>query len=167
MVSTVAVCAGSGASVLSHAGKVDLWITGEMGHHEALDAQENNTSVILAEHSNTERGFLESFKAKLMVRQQRKQFYFDECDFPITHSSFCQSWSLKSYLRITSRSKNETFNLWFLMLTLIRSKLCRRKIVVSSQKGNKNSRIGSNYLMTCQLLHSSSRRSYNKCSSTC
>ncbi|CBY09060.1 unnamed protein product [Oikopleura dioica] len=73
MVSTVAVCAGSGASVLSHAGKVDLWITGEMGHHEALDAHENNTSVILAEHSNTERGFLESFKAKLMDNEQIKK----------------------------------------------------------------------------------------------
>ena len=70
--STIAVCAGSGASVLSHAGKVDLWVTGEMGHHEALDAQENNTSVILAEHSNTERGFLESFKTKIMVGKSTK-----------------------------------------------------------------------------------------------
>ena len=76
MVSTVAVCAGSGASVLSHAGKVDLWVTGEMGHHEALDAQENNTSVILAEHSNTERGFLESFKGKIMVGKQSKTTLF-------------------------------------------------------------------------------------------
>jgi len=58
----VAVCAGSGASILSHAGNVDLWITGEMSHHEALDAQQNGISVLLAEHSNTERGFLKVFK---------------------------------------------------------------------------------------------------------
>lgn len=67
-ISSVAVCAGSGASILTKAGKVDLWVTGEMGHHEALDAQENNVSVLLAEHSNTERGFLESFKGMIMVR---------------------------------------------------------------------------------------------------
>lgn len=55
-----------------------------MGHHEALDAQENNTSVILAEHSNTERGFLESFKGKIMDNEQIKkrdiQFVVSEVD---------------------------------------------------------------------------------------
>ena len=66
-VSSVAVCAGSGASILPKAGKVDLWVTGEMGHHEALDAQENNVSVLLAEHSNTERGFLGSFAEMIKV----------------------------------------------------------------------------------------------------
>ena len=35
--SSVAVCAGSGSSVLAHAGNVDLWITGEMSHHEGMD----------------------------------------------------------------------------------------------------------------------------------
>ena len=33
-----------------------------MSHHEALDAQQNGISVLLAEHSNTERGFLGIFK---------------------------------------------------------------------------------------------------------
>lgn len=67
-ISSVAVCAGSGASILTKAGKVDLWVTGEMGHHEALDAQENNVSVLLAEHSNTERGFLGSFAEMVKVK---------------------------------------------------------------------------------------------------
>lgn len=61
-IKAVAVCAGSGSSVLAHAGNVDLWITGEMSHHEALDAQQNGISVLLAEHSNTERDFLGIFK---------------------------------------------------------------------------------------------------------
>ena len=45
--------------------KADLWITGEMSHHEVLDAVHSGTSVILCEHSNTERGFLHVFAAKL------------------------------------------------------------------------------------------------------
>merc|ERR1712227_25365 len=83
-ISSVAVCAGSGASILTKAGKVDLWVTGEMGHHEALDAQENNVLVLLAEHSNTERGFLESFKEMIMendsVRKKGIEFKVSEFD---------------------------------------------------------------------------------------
>lgn len=66
-VSTVAVCAGSGASVLNGV-KADLYITGEMSHHEVLDAAANGTSVILSDHSNSERGFLAVFREKLAVR---------------------------------------------------------------------------------------------------
>ncbi|KAM8729480.1 NIF3-like protein 1 isoform 1-T2 [Acanthopagrus schlegelii] len=66
-VCTVAVCAGSGASVLNGV-KADLHITGEMSHHEVLDASANGTSVILSDHSNSERGFLTVFREKLAVR---------------------------------------------------------------------------------------------------
>ncbi|XP_008300726.1 NIF3-like protein 1 [Stegastes partitus] len=66
-VSTVAVCAGSGASVLSGV-KADLYVTGEMSHHEVLDAAANGTSVILSDHSNSERGFLAVFRERLAVR---------------------------------------------------------------------------------------------------
>ena len=65
MVSTIAVCAGSGGSLLKNH-KADLWISGEMSHHEVLDAIHDGTSVILCEHSNTERGYLkEVFRDKL------------------------------------------------------------------------------------------------------
>ncbi|KAF7731251.1 NGG1 interacting factor [Apophysomyces ossiformis] len=57
LVKTVAICAGSGASVLSPV-KADLYFSGEMGHHDVLAALAQNTSVILCEHSNTERGYL-------------------------------------------------------------------------------------------------------------
>ncbi|XP_019961534.2 NIF3-like protein 1 isoform X1 [Paralichthys olivaceus] len=66
-VCTVAVCAGSGASVLNGV-KADLHITGEMSHHEVLDAVAKGTSVILSDHSNSERGFLAVFREKLAVR---------------------------------------------------------------------------------------------------
>lgn len=36
-----------------------------MSHHEVLDAIHQGTSVILCEHSNTERGFLADFAPKL------------------------------------------------------------------------------------------------------
>jgi len=62
-VNSIAVCAGSGSSVLQSVyGSVDLVITGEMSHHDVLDAKFNGTSVILTEHSNSERKFLTEFK---------------------------------------------------------------------------------------------------------
>ena len=63
-VNSIGVCAGSGASVLSGC-QADLWITGETSHHEVLDAVHMGTSVILCEHSNTERGYLKIFAGKL------------------------------------------------------------------------------------------------------
>ena len=64
IIGSIAVCAGSGSSVLEGS-KADLWITGEMSHHEVLDAVHNGTSVILCDHSNTERGFLKVFASEL------------------------------------------------------------------------------------------------------
>lgn len=66
-INTVAICAGSGASVLENV-TADLYLTGEMGHHDMLLANSNGTSVILCEHSNTERGYLTAvLKEKLFV----------------------------------------------------------------------------------------------------
>ena len=63
-VQTVALCAGSGAGVMRgvHA---DVFLTGEMSHHEVLAAVSRGTHVILCEHSNTERGYLSVFSKKL------------------------------------------------------------------------------------------------------
>ena len=63
-VKTVAVCAGSGASLLSDV-QADLFVTGEMSHHDVLNAVHSGTSVILCEHSNTERGFLAVLQQQL------------------------------------------------------------------------------------------------------
>jgi putative NIF3 family GTP cyclohydrolase 1 type 2 len=53
MIKSVAVCAGSGSSVLRGV-PADVYLTGEMGHHEVLAAIASNTHVILCEHTNTE-----------------------------------------------------------------------------------------------------------------
>lgn len=63
-VSSIAVCAGSGGSVLKGV-KADVLLTGEMSHHEVLEAVSNGCHVILCEHSNTERGFLKIFQNRL------------------------------------------------------------------------------------------------------
>ena len=52
---------GSGASVLKNV-DADLLISGEMGHHEVLDFNHKNISVILLNHSNSERGYLKNFR---------------------------------------------------------------------------------------------------------
>jgi len=63
-IKSIAVCAGSGASVLGGC-KADLLVTGEMSHHEVLDFVHKGISVILTEHSNCERGYLGLVKEKL------------------------------------------------------------------------------------------------------
>lgn len=63
-VHSVAVCAGSGASVLRGV-SADLYITGEMSHHDVLDAVHRNISVIACNHTNSERGFLAEFSGVL------------------------------------------------------------------------------------------------------
>lgn len=63
-ISSIAVCAGSGSSILKGC-KADVWITGEMSHHEVLDAVNSSVTVVLCEHSNTERGFLREWSQQL------------------------------------------------------------------------------------------------------
>ncbi|KAK9329987.1 GTP cyclohydrolase 1 type 2/Nif3 [Lipomyces starkeyi] len=56
-ISTIAICAGSGGSVLSNI-DADLWFTGELSHHEVLALRERGISAIICGHTNTERGYL-------------------------------------------------------------------------------------------------------------
>ncbi|KAL0566725.1 hypothetical protein V5O48_015278 [Marasmius crinis-equi] len=63
-VRTIAICAGSGGSMLL--GKdADVYFTGEMSHHEVLAAVAAGKHVILCGHTNTERGYLPVLAAKL------------------------------------------------------------------------------------------------------
>lgn len=59
-VQRVALCAGSGSSVLKGV-DADLYLTGEMLHHDVLDATQKGITVILTNHSDSERGFLREF----------------------------------------------------------------------------------------------------------
>ncbi|KAF4799630.1 NIF3-like protein 1 [Turdus rufiventris] len=70
-VKKAALCAGSGSSVLKGT-EADLYLTGEMSHHDVLDAVANGISVILCEHSNTERGFLSELRDALAIHLQNK-----------------------------------------------------------------------------------------------
>jgi dinuclear metal center YbgI/SA1388 family protein len=64
---TVALCAGAGGSVLNKV-RADLYVTGEMRHHDVLHAVESGTSVVLTEHSHSERGYLPRLRERLLER---------------------------------------------------------------------------------------------------
>ena len=72
---TAAVCAGSGGSVLRNAAgelHADLWVTGELSHHEALAATEQGIFVVCLGHSNSERLFMDVvMRHKLTSELQR------------------------------------------------------------------------------------------------
>jgi len=56
----IGICAGAGGSLL-HAAITqgcELFFTGEMRHHDVLAAQAQGCTVLLAGHTNTERGYL-------------------------------------------------------------------------------------------------------------
>eukprot|EP01105_Mastigella_eilhardi_P007718 TRINITY_DN1935_c0_g1_i2.p1 TRINITY_DN1935_c0_g1~~TRINITY_DN1935_c0_g1_i2.p1 ORF type:complete len:275 (+),score=67.06 TRINITY_DN1935_c0_g1_i2:23-826(+) len=63
-VQRIAICAGSGASLLDNV-SADVYFSGEMGHHIVLNAVEKGTSVLLCEHTNTERGYLPQLRSLL------------------------------------------------------------------------------------------------------
>jgi putative NIF3 family GTP cyclohydrolase 1 type 2 len=56
-INSIGICAGSGGSMLNGL-DVDMYFTGELSHHEALAAIEQDKVVVTAFHSNTERVFL-------------------------------------------------------------------------------------------------------------
>ncbi|GBP59199.1 hypothetical protein EVAR_54634_1 [Eumeta japonica] len=79
-IQTIALCAGSGASVLKNIA-ADLYLTGEMLHHDVLDATQKGISVILTNHSDSERGFLKSFAIELFERLENQvQVFVSKCD---------------------------------------------------------------------------------------
>jgi dinuclear metal center YbgI/SA1388 family protein len=75
-IKTIAICAGSGNSVIGGT-RADLYFTGEMSHHDVLAAVAHDTSVILCEHTNTERGYLEK------VLKPRLSELFEEEGFQV------------------------------------------------------------------------------------
>eukprot|EP00834_Sanchytrium_tribonematis_P004464 NODE_221_length_12388_cov_2.350883.p7 type:complete len:249 gc:universal NODE_221_length_12388_cov_2.350883:5585-4839(-) len=64
-VSSIAVCAGSGGSVLPNF-DAHCYITGELGHHEILNLAQNDKMVIVTNHTNTERGYLKVLQRILL-----------------------------------------------------------------------------------------------------
>lgn len=60
----VALCPGAGGSVLAGV-DADLYWTGELRHHDVLAALARGTSVVLCEHSSSERGYLDVLRGRL------------------------------------------------------------------------------------------------------
>lgn len=64
-ISSVSLCAGAGVTVVTQAAHADAYFTGEMRHHDVLDAVQQGKVVILAGHTNTERPYLPVYKRRL------------------------------------------------------------------------------------------------------
>lgn len=67
MISTVAVSAGAGGGLLKDAiaQRVDLYVTGELRHHDALAANRAGVNVLCTLHSNSERATLATLADRL------------------------------------------------------------------------------------------------------
>ena len=86
LITTIAICAGSGGSVLKGV-KADMYLTGEMSHHDVLDAVSKGIHVVLGEHSNTERGFFKDVFSKTLYDMLDGQVTIHQSDVdadPIT-----------------------------------------------------------------------------------
>jgi dinuclear metal center YbgI/SA1388 family protein len=76
----VAVCAGAGGSVFEKLSDYDLFVTGEMRHHDVRERAAQGKSVILCEHTNTERGFLPVLRQRLVSALPGVRFEVSSCD---------------------------------------------------------------------------------------
>jgi len=67
LVKTAAVCAGSCSKIINSviAAKADLYLTGELKHHQALAAQEAGLTCICLSHTVSERFILKKFAGQL------------------------------------------------------------------------------------------------------
>ncbi|MCH7558457.1 MAG: Nif3-like dinuclear metal center hexameric protein [Planctomycetes bacterium] len=67
LVKTAAVCAGSCGKIINSviAAKADLYLTGELKHHQALAAQEADLACICLSHTVSERFILKKFAKQL------------------------------------------------------------------------------------------------------
>lgn len=62
-VKSVIVSVGSASNTWENA-QADLMIAGELNHHELIQCAHNGQTVILTDHSNTERCFFNEFKQR-------------------------------------------------------------------------------------------------------
>jgi len=78
-ISSIAVCVGSGSSVLLGA-PADLYLTGEMTHHDILACIAAGKSVILLDHSSSERPFLPELAKRLTEFEDVSEVIVSEAD---------------------------------------------------------------------------------------
>lgn len=82
--SRIAVCPGSGASLLDAAidHGAEVFITGEMKHHEVRGALDEGMSIIVAGHTETERGYLPVLASRLASTLPNVAFNVSKADRP-------------------------------------------------------------------------------------
>lgn len=81
-VSRAACCAGSCGDILNDAiaQKAELYLTGEMRHHDALRAAQKGITVVATLHSNSERAVLKRLAARLREQVPQIEFHLSESD---------------------------------------------------------------------------------------
>ena len=79
---TIAVVPGSGGMLWQTAREqgCELFITGEMTHHHILAARQSGISILLAGHTNTERGYLPRLKNRLSELMPDATLILSACD---------------------------------------------------------------------------------------
>ena len=77
----IAVGAGCCTDLLNNV-NADFIITGEFLHHEILHETSRGVSLIVSDHSNTERGYLEFFKKKFdqILTNDKVELIISEAD---------------------------------------------------------------------------------------
>jgi dinuclear metal center YbgI/SA1388 family protein len=78
-IDSMAVCVGSGSSVLSGA-NASLFLTGEMSHHEILACLASGKSVIMLDHSSSERPYLPELSKRLREFDCVESVLVSKCD---------------------------------------------------------------------------------------
>lgn len=87
-VMAVGICAGAGSSLARQAAsdRCDVFVTGEMKHHEIMEALHSGMSVILGEHTSTERGYLPRLAARLRKLLPRAEVIVSTADADPLHT---------------------------------------------------------------------------------
>lgn len=81
----IGLCAGAGGSLLGEAGPIDAFLTGEMRHHDALDAVSRGIALLLAGHTQTERPYLPTYRRNIKKQTgQAIQWQISKADRPPT-----------------------------------------------------------------------------------
>jgi putative NIF3 family GTP cyclohydrolase 1 type 2 len=82
MVQRAAVCAGACGDLLENAlsQKAELYVTGEMRHHDALKAAEAEMTVVCTLHSNSERVTLKHLRGRLSAALPEVKFALSTAD---------------------------------------------------------------------------------------
>src|SRR4051812_5101716 len=82
LVKVAACCAGSCGDLLDDAltQKADLYLTGEMRHHDALRAAQRGVTVVCTLHSNSERAVLVRLAARLKKELPGLDFHLSQAD---------------------------------------------------------------------------------------